>query len=570
MTDVVSLVLQINGEELTGRVPIQSVEVLRQVNRIPYARLRLSDGDPATGDFRLSTGELFLPGNEMTILAGYGGLTEPIFAGVVLSQRLIVRRGGSCLEVECRDAAHRMTLTRRSRHFEEMSDSEVAEELLGEYGLTAEISPTDITHAELRQFQACDWDFLLSRLEANGHLCLVEDGSVRSYRPSLEGEAQAEVVYGADLLELDAELDARSQSGAVRALAWDPAGQELLEAEAADPGWEGNGNLAGDDLASASGREEDLLRHGGTLAADALQAWADGALLRARLAASQGRARIRGTAAIGPGGLLQLSGVSDRFNGKVHVTGVRHEFSDGDWITDVEFGLPRQPHAERFGVSQLPAAGLTPAVCGLQVGVVTELADDPAGEHRIRVKVPAEGFDEQGVWSRVATLEAGSDRGAFFRPEVDDEVVLGFFHDDPAQPVVLGALHSSAHPPPLEAAADNNQKTYVSRSGIALLLDDDQESVSLQTPAGNTIQLTDADGAIRLEDQNGNKLILDGDGIRLESAGKLILEAATDLQAQGLNTELKASAALKAEGSASAEISSGATMTVKGALVQIN
>jgi uncharacterized protein involved in type VI secretion and phage assembly len=206
----------------------------------------------------------------------------------------------------------------------------------------------------------------------------------------------------------------------------------------------------------------------------------------------------------------------------------------------------------------------------LQLGVVTQLADDPAGEHRIRVKIPLVGMDEQGVWARVATLDAGAQRGTFFRPEVDDEVVLGFLHDDPAQPVVLGMLHSSAKAPPLAATEDNHQKTYMSRSGIALLFDDDKKVVTLETPGGNRLTLTDADGGIMLEDQNGNKLTMDSNGIVLTSAKELGLKAQTDLKGEGLNTEFKSSASFKAQGNASAEVSSSGTLTVKGALVQIN
>ncbi len=56
--------------------------------------------------------------------------------------------------------------------------------------------------------------------------------------------------------------------------------------------------------------------------------------------------------------MLSLSRLSDRFNGAVYVTGVRHEFSGGNWTTDAEFGLPRETHAERVAISHLPAAGL--------------------------------------------------------------------------------------------------------------------------------------------------------------------------------------------------------------------
>jgi Rhs element Vgr protein len=569
-TDVVNLSILINNDELPFTIPILGVELVRQVNRIPYARLRIGDGDPAVEDFPQSSGDYFIPGNELIIVAGYHGITSPLFTGIVLSQRVMVRSGGSWLEVICRDPAFKMTLTRRNRYFEEVTDSNVAETLLGEYDLSAEIAATDVTHPQLLQYQASDWDFMLDRLEANGQVVIVTDGTVSSMVPALGAEPDATILYGATLLELDAQFDARSQSGVIRAMAWDPAAQELQEAEAADPGWAGNGNLSATDLSDAAGREEDLLWHGGSLATDALQSWADGALLRARLAASKGRARFQGLPQVQPGRVLDLAGVSDRFNGVVYITGVRHEFTNGDWITDAEFGLPRRTHTEQFEVNHLPAAGLVPAVSGLQVGVVTQLADDPAGEHRIRVKIPIAGFDEQGVWARVATLDAGAERGTFFRPEVDDEVVLGFFHSDPAQPVVLGMLHSSAKAPPLEATEDNHQRTYVSRSGITLLFDDEESVVSLTTPGGNSLTLTDADSGIVLEDQNGNKLTMNSDGIELSSAQALKLIATSDLTGEGVNAEFTASAAFKAEGSASAEVSSSGTMTVKGALVQIN
>jgi Rhs element Vgr protein len=571
--DVVSFIIRVNSHELPGDIPILAVEVCSQINRIPYARLRVADGDPAAGDFSHSTGPFFVPGNQLDIYAGYHGATDLVFSGIVVKQRIVVRRSDSWLEVECRDPAFQMTLTRRNRHFEEMTDKEVAEALLEPYGLTGDITATAVTHPQLLQFQATDWDFLVSRLEANGQLCVVEGGTVRSLKPSLdqEGEAEADILYGATLLELDAEFDARSQSGTVRALSWDPAEQELNGDIAAEPAWQGNGNLSASDMTGVTGRQEDLLWHGGSMTADALAAWANGALLRARLSASRGRARFQGLSNIRLGSVLQLSNLGARFNGKVYVTGVRHEFSHNDWVTDAEFGLSRELHAEQFAISHVPAAGLAPAVSGLQIGIVTQLADDPAGEFRIRVRVPLAGMDEQGVWARLATLDAGAQRGTFFRPEVDDEVVLGFFYNDPAQPVVLGMLHSSAKTPPLPPTEDNHQKAYVSRSGLALFFDDDTQVMTFETPGGNRLTLTDADGGgIMLADRHGNKLTMDKHGIALSSAKDLVLKAQADLKGKGLNTVLKAKAILKAQGQVSAEVSSSGILTVKGTLVKIN
>jgi len=571
--NVVSLTVNIEGTQLPTTVPILALEIVSEANRVPYARLRIGDGDSARGDFTRSSGQLFVPGNKIDVLAGYNGSSDPVFSGVVVSQRLVVRRGTSWLEVDCRDPVFRMTLVRQNRYFENVSDSDVAASLLQQYSdqdVTADIATTSAVHPQLLQYQATDWDFLVSRLESAGQICFVDAGKVRSVEPSLDADPTADVGFGMTLLELDVELDARTQTGGVRALAWDPSQQDLVQVDAADPQWSGAGNLTAAALSSAADRTEDVIWHGGALASDALQSWADGALLRARMAELVGRARFQGIAAVKPGLVLQLSRLSDRFNGKVYVTGVRHEFSGGNWVTDAQFGLTRQTHAERVRMSHVPAAGIAAAVFGLQVGVVTAIASDPDQEYRIRVKVPLAGMDEQGVWARVATLDAGSQRGTFFRPEKDDEVVLGYFHGDPSQAVVLGMVHSSANAPPFDPTDDNDQKGYVSRSGIALTFDDNKKSVVVATPGGNRLTLSDNDGGVTLEDQNGNSLKLSSDGITLKSAKALSLKAQSDLTAEGLNVNIKATAGLTAKGTSTAEISSSGSLTVKGSVVMIN
>ncbi len=570
-SEAVNLIIEVDGQALPRYVPVYSVEVIRQANRIPFAKIKISDGLAAEGDFEYSSSDDFLPGNKVSVIAGYADDSQVVFSGDILRQKVVVKPDTSWLEVECRDPAVKMTIVKSTRYHEEVTDSDVIQNLIGEYDdIEASILATEVTHPQLLQYHASDWDFMISRLEANGQICFVTDATITSVKPDISAEPLAEVSFGNNLIELDAEFDARSQSAGVKTTAWNPTDQVLEEIEAAAPSWETNSNLTVDDMLGATARETDVLIHGGSLSSDALQAWADGALLRSRVASSRGRARFSGIAEIQLGTVLQLSSISDRFNGKVYITGIRHQFADNNWLTDIEFGLPTTPHTEIFAVNHLPAAGLAAAVHGLQVGIVTEIADDPAGENRVRVKIPVAGMDEQGVWARVATLDAGAERGTFFRPEVDDEVVLGFFHNDPAHPVILGMLHSSAKPPPVEATADNHEKAYVSREGLRFHFDDEKKIITLETPGGNKIMLTDEDSGILLEDQNGNSLTMDSNGISIVSAGEIKLEASGDLKAEATNSEIKASAEFKAEGGASAEVSSSGTMTVKGSLVQIN
>ena len=297
-TDVVTLSVLVDGAELPRTVTVLGAEVVSQANRVPYARLRIGDGDAARGDFADSTGSLFVPGNKIVLKAGYHGQTQQVFGGVVVQQRIVVRSADCWLEVDCRDPVFVMTLVRRNRYYEDASDADVVSRLLDVYagkGVTAgKVASTSVKHPQLLQYQASDWDFMIARTEAAGLLCFAQGGTLDTARPSLSDSAAVEIGFGATLLELDADLDARSQTRGVRAAAWDPAGQAMQEVTAADPQWAGSGNLSGMTLADAAGHDEDAVWHGGSLASDQLQSWADGTLLRARLAAARGRVRFQG------------------------------------------------------------------------------------------------------------------------------------------------------------------------------------------------------------------------------------------------------------------------------------
>jgi Rhs element Vgr protein len=293
-------------------------------------------------------------------------------------------------------------------------------------------------------------------------------------------------------------------------------------------------------------------------------------VLRRQLAKVKGRVRFRGFAGITPGSTVELQGLGDRFNGKAYIGGVFHNISRGDWWTDAQLGFTPEWFTETYPISPTEASGLLSAIRGLQVGIVTKLEDDPDGEDRIQVRLPIIAPDEEGIWARVASLDAGENRGAFFRPEIEDEVIVGFLNDDPRQPIVLGMLNSSAKPAPISAADDNHEKGFVTRSEMKMIFNDDLVSFTLETPGGRKLVLDDDAGSITVEDGDGNTIVMDSSGISLESGSDINIKAGGDLNLEGTNVNVKASAQLKGEGSAGAEISSGGTTVVKGSLVQIN
>ena len=560
------------GSALPPELQIQGVVVTRAVNRVAGAEIFVLDGDPAAEDFPASNAAHFVPGTEVEIQAGYHGQEDRLFKGIVV--RLGVKtekRRPSLLRVECRDAAVKLTVGRKSAYYYDQKDSEIIEELAGAAGLDVDVPATAATHGQMVQFDCTDWDFIVTRAEANGRLVTTTDGTLAAKAPDGSGSPVLSLRFGGNLLELEAYMDARTQVSGVKGVGWSAADQAVVEAEAATPSAISPGNLDSDTLAGVIGLSSFDLRHGAGLKDQELQAWAEGERTRRAFGKVRGRARVQGIARVKPGDVIELTGAGDRFSGKALLAGVRHELDSRNWETDLGFGLPEESLAARDGAPlERRAGGLLPGVTGLQIGLVTALEGDPDGEERIQVRLPVIDAAEDGTWARLAALDAGSDRGVLFRPEVGDEVVVGFLNGDPRHPIVLGQLHSSAKASPIPAADDNHEKGIVTRSGIELKFDDDKKAVVLKTPGGNTITVSDDEGGLVFEDQNGNTITMSSDGIALESAAELSLKASGDVKVEGSNVEATAQAQFKAEGSGGVEVSSSANTTIKGSMVQIN
>ncbi|MFZ4576029.1 MAG: phage baseplate assembly protein V, partial [Phycisphaerales bacterium] len=274
--------------------------------------------------------------------------------------------------------------------------------------------------------------------------------------------------------------------------------------------------------------------------------------------------KCEGIASLQPGVVVALRGVGERFSGQALISGVRHEFDlVNGWKTHVQFG----------GVAPSRTApvvhtGPTPAH-GLMVGVVLT-NEDPESEYRVRVKLPMISEGEDGLWARVASVDAGADRGLFVRPEVGDEVIVGFVAGDPRSPVILGMLHSSANAAPIEGSDANPQKVYASREGVRVMIDDEAKSLLVQTPGGNSILISDQDQKVTITDQSGNSVEMSSEGISISSASALELKAATEVKIEsGTSLSIKGGTELKLEGAALASLNSSGVTKVAGASLQV-
>ena len=209
---------------------------------------------------------------------------------------------------------------------------------------------------------------------------------------------------------------------------------------------------------------------------------------------------------------------------------------------------------------------------GLQTGKVIQL-DDPQGKDRVLVNMPAVDNTFKGIWTRIVSF----DRGAFFPPEIGDEVIVGFINDDPKDAVLLGVLYSSSNSSPIKAQANNPIKGLTTRSQMHLTFNDKTRTITIDTPLGNRIVLSDDDKAIEIQDVNGNKIIMNHEGIKLDSPKSITISAGTDitisagalLQIHGASLSLKGDADVSIAG-ATVKLAGTATTEISGSIVKIN
>lgn len=179
---------------------------------------------------------------------------------------------------------------------------------------------------------------------------------------------------------------------------------------------------------------------------------------------------------------------------------------------------------------------------GVFPAIVTDITD-PDGQGRVKIALPWSP-DTDGaryeVWARLATFMAGNNRGSWFIPDVDDEVLVAFEGGDARRPYVIGSLWNGRDTPPesMDGAGNNHLKVLRSRNGVKITLDDQngQEKFIVETPGGQKITLKDGPGSIVAEDSNGNSIKLETAGVTVTASAKVTINASTVEVSAGMVT----------------------------------
>ena len=624
-----SLAFLVAGTEIKDEYRVVSVEIHKALNKVPTAKVVLQDGLPGipeTQKFQISEKADFEPGKEVEIKLGYDNKEKTVFKGIITGHGLKVKSGGrSELVVRCSDKAIKMTLNRKNKYFKDKKDSEIINSIIGEAGLSADVKATTEKHKKVVRYYCTDWDFVLSRAEVNGCIVAVDDGKVTVKPPDLSKGPVATLTYGIDIRRFDGEVDARHQLDSIDSTAWDMKTQKIIKSSSSEPSVNAQSNITGKKLSGFVAKGKGGLQSTAPITKGMLKIWADAQMLKSRLARLRGTVTFIGTDSVKPNTIIELKDLSARLNGKAYVSEVLHKYERAEWLTEATFGLSPQWFIEdKTNITTPSSSGLLPGIEGLQHGKVKKMYEDPDGETRVQVDIPIVEESGEGVWARLSNLYATKDAGTFFMPEVGDEVILGFFNNDPRFPVILGKLYSSNanHKPPYTPDKKNTYKAIVTKNKLVLEFNDEDKIITLKTPGKHEVIISDKDKKISItstnknlmvfddknkkiliEDENKNKIEMSSSGIVMDSPKDIKITAKGDITIDSkknvnikagmnlsekagmnakiegsVNVDIKAGVALKCEGSATMTVKAGGMGTVeasgilivKGSIVKIN
>ena len=487
---------------------------------------------------------------------GEGGVTarqqaKPIFAGEVVAVEGDFREDDhNFLIVRAYDRSHRMQHATKARHWTQVTDSDLATRIGGEYGLEVQTDPTKFVHVQIFQDNVTDFEFISERARASGRIFTIDAGKLLFRKADNLGKPTVELDLGATMLEFHPRFTVGAQVQDVTVRGWDvKAKREVLgQARAglsiAKGGGEGKTGAQLYGPISAAGtylvtdQVIDSQPQGDEVAGSVLNdIWA-----------SDFRADgiAMGNPDLQAGGKVKITNM-DKFNGEYFVTSVRHVYDGGHYLSHFNIsGLSADTTADLVGVGKETGKTMTGRTMqGLAIAIVSD-NKDPEKMGRVKVYFPWFDAGQQSDWVRMATPMTGGGRGFYFTPEVRDEVLVGFEHGDFNRPYIIGGLWNGqdATPIPASDAVDGqgkvNKRIIKTRAGHILRFDD--------TSGGEKIEIIDKTGK--------NKIVIDSTSnkITIEAFGDIDLKATKDVNIKGINVNIQGS---------------GRTV-IKGATVEIN
>jgi phage protein D len=488
--------------------------------------------------------------NKTILFEGEITAIETNFSGT--SQAPIIVRGY--------DVSHRLHRGRYSRSFLNMTDSDIVKKITKEVGIKSnQISPSGVAHDYVFQSNQTNMEFLRERANRIGFELFIQDGEINFRKPKAEAK-ELTLKWLVDLHSFRVKVTSAEQVQEVEVRGWDYSQKRAIVSTA---------KAAKVITETQNGKGSDTSnKFNGTSAAPKMIV-VDKPIFNSKEAETMAQAlcdelggkficadaKTEGNGNVRPGKVVKIEELGQH-SGKYYITETRHVYQERVYIT--EFSV-RSLRGEDFFANLNSKPKIQPGQSFL-VGIVTD-NEDPEGWGRVKVKYPTLTEEHTSNWARIVSIGAGTNRGIYWLPELDDEVLVAFEHGDIHRPYIIGGVWNGQDPTPQkigETVVDGKVRLRVSKTRCGhktWFVDEDKGGekrgyyIQTGTGKGHSLRLNDTEKFVEIETAGGHKVRMsDSDStVTISSTGNLKIEAKGNI-----------------------EIKANGTITMNGAMIKLN
>jgi uncharacterized protein len=399
-------------------------------------------------EVRLSNPELewteadaFSEGKKINIKLGYvDGAFESVAEGEIIRRECeFPVNGAAVLTIVALGKKFKMKKGAHSKAHLDKKDSDIATEIAGELGLTADVEDSGVQHPYTLQLARDHLTFLRERAMRLGYDFRVDRANTKLIfkKPSTTNPPDATLEWGKNLLEFRPRISTDAQVSKVTVRGWDPAQKQMVQASAApsDVHYNFGGQKTGAQVAEDTfGARETLFVNRPVSKADDATAMAKAIINSAAAGYVQGEGCCQGDPKIYPGAVIEVKGTGNRFDGKyfvnatVHYYEPRAGYSTHFGMNRASEGAPTPPSEPLAEAQPAQERELTPPPTWVEIRVVSDTGASLAGVS-YTVTLP-DGQTQTGTLDeeqkiRVENLQNPGDAKIEFQPPEGQESVGG-------------------------------------------------------------------------------------------------------------------------------------------------
>jgi phage protein D/phage baseplate assembly protein gpV len=453
-------------------------------------------------DLRFTDSPLFDVGQNIEVYMGYANDLRPMMLGEIVAVSPSFPEGGSpTIAITGYDKSHRMRHNHKTRSFQFANASAIAAQIAVENLLFPVVDPTPVTFPD--KIQDCsDMTFLKSLAARTFFEVYVHWDKLYFQFPGPQTEAVV-LEWGKNLSSFSLRLSTSGQVGLQSVRDYD---QELATTIVGlVPLISVGTNL--DTIIEKFGRGfvDQLTSFGERhLTGESVESFSDAFTFAKAVLAALLEGLLEGTGAciglpeLRAGEMVNIVGVGKKFSGMYRLRQVTHSISGGGYQTTFEvtqrsgstmLQLFRKIFEKEPSPDQQPKR-YTPVVATVASNV------DPKRLGRVRLRYPWLSDTVVSGWAKVVQ----PDTGAYFIPNIGEDVWVTFEKGNFDRPVVTGSFRNVRHTPPEEAMPGTFKRVLQTRQGHKIILDDNPNTggISLET-TGHAKMHLDAKGNVTIE-----------------------------------------------------------------------